>query len=106
MSFLRFTHGSPLRAKFVVSVPAREAVMSGPYDLNAPAEVVHHLGHGTSEGGVCYPTLRQAIECAQVEIEQMRPWIITRDGNILSPHKVALLKNELLAGLRPRAGRL
>ena len=80
--------------------------MLGTYDLTAPAEVVRHLGSNASEGGRQYPTLRQAIECAHVEVEQMCPWIITRDGNILSPRKVALLKGELLADLRPRAGRL
>ena len=80
--------------------------MLSAYDLNAPAEMVTRLGSNASEGALLYATLRQAIECAHVEIEHMRPWIITRDGSILNPRKVAMLKSELLAHIRPRSGRL
>ncbi|MGH1569496.1 hypothetical protein ACRAWG_01015 [Methylobacterium sp. P31] len=80
--------------------------MLGSYDLNAPADVVAHLGRDAQHETQRYTTLRQAIECAQVELEYLRPWIITRDGGILSPRKIRLLKDELLSRIVPRAGRM
>ncbi|MGH1587308.1 hypothetical protein ACRBEV_01850 [Methylobacterium phyllosphaerae] len=38
------------------------------------------------------------------EIEQLCTWIITRDGNILNPRKVARLKSQLLISPRLCAG--
>ncbi|GAC1455784.1 MAG: hypothetical protein PVSMB4_16170 [Ktedonobacterales bacterium] len=80
--------------------------MLSTYDLNAPAQVVAHLGSTASDDEWLYPTLRQAIECAQVDLESLRPWIITRDGSILSPRKIEMLKGELLSRIVKRAGRL
>lgn len=76
------------------------------YDLNAPADVIAHLGRDAQDELRRFSTLRQAIECAHVEPEFVRPWIITRDGSILSPRKIGLLKDELLSRIVPRAGRM
>lgn len=80
--------------------------MLSTYDLNAPAEVVSRLGSDALDEAQRYATLRQAIECAQVDVARMRPWIITRDGSILNPHRIEVLKGELLSRVARRAGRL
>ena len=80
--------------------------MLSTYDLNAPAQVVPHLGSTASDDEGLYPTLQQAIECAHVDLELLRPWIITRDGSILNPKKIEMLKGELLGRIVKRTGRL
>ena len=80
--------------------------MLSTYDLNAPAQVLSHLGNVAPDEVRLYPTLRQAIESVQVDRERLRPWIITRDGSILHPRKIEMLKDELLSRIAARAGRL
>ena len=58
-------------------------------DLDKRAELTiwpgRHPGH-TAEGSE-FPTLREALAAAAVVIEadEAQPWIITEDGDILSP---------------------
>ena len=58
-------------------------------DLDKPAALTVWLGHAithTAEGRE-YRTLREALTAAAtaIETDDARPWIITEEGDILSP---------------------
>ena len=66
------------------------------FEWDAPAKLFFWpAGEGWDEAAV-YPTLRAALEAAD-EGELSAAWIVTRNGDIISPRLVASLREEIAA---------
>jgi hypothetical protein len=74
------------------------------YEWEAPAKLFFWPAAEGGDEDAVYPTLHDAMQAAR-EGDADTAWIITRDGDILSPRLIASLREELAEiGHRRRSG--
>jgi len=74
------------------------------YEWEAPAKLFFWPAVEGGDEDAVYPTLHAALQAAS-EGEPETAWIITRNGDIISPRLIASLREELAeAGHRRRSG--
>ena len=75
--------------------------MTSRYDWAAPAKLFFWPADDGSQEEAVYPMLDDALRAAG-EGDITHAWIVTRDGDILNPRIVAILRDELAERARGR----